>query len=65
MLSEKSILGVLDHPFVVQLGGTFQGVHACHAWPWHIACVCCCESCVPRSVRVHGAACCADACILP
>jgi hypothetical protein len=25
MMSEKSILAVLDHPFVVQLGGTFQG----------------------------------------
>lgn len=24
MMSEKSILAVLDHPFVVQLGGTFQ-----------------------------------------
>ena len=26
MMSEKSILAVLDHPFIVQLGGTFQGV---------------------------------------
>ncbi len=26
MLSEKAILAVLDHPFIVKLAGTFQGI---------------------------------------
>lgn len=29
MLSEKSILSVLDHPFIVRLAGTFQGGCRC------------------------------------
>jgi serine/threonine protein kinase len=28
-MSEKAILAVLDHPFIVQLGGAFQGTMLC------------------------------------